>query len=266
MPPVIGVSKKRQASAMPSIDFDELRHDLGPLRIAEVQIVGGGDRQRAHRRQIAAAFGDHQLRAFARIEVAVAAVAVERHRDRGAGLLDAHDRRVGARARRACWCGPGNRTAPRSSAWSRDRRRRAALADRACRSRLANCRSIAGARCAAASCAAGRRAALRRPARGSESRRRPRRDSCTRSMPSSVTTPISTASRPHFLNTRKTSSSRPLLGDQQHALLRFGEHDLVGRHAGFALRNAVADRSRCRSPPRLPISQVEQVRPAAPMS
>ena len=30
-----------------------------------------------------------------------------------------------------------------------------------------------------------------------------------------------------------------LLGHQQHALLRFGEHDLVGRHAGFALRHAV---------------------------
>ncbi len=29
------------------------------------------------------------------------------------------------------------------------------------------------------------------------------------------------------------------LGDQQHALLRFGEHQLIGRHAGFALRNAV---------------------------
>ena len=28
-------------------------------------------------------------------------------------------------------------------------------------------------------------------------------------------------------------------GDQQHALLAFGEHDLVGGHAGFALRNEV---------------------------
>ena len=30
-----------------------------------------------------------------------------------------------------------------------------------------------------------------------------------------------------------------LFGHEQHALLRFGEHDLVGRHAGFALRHAV---------------------------
>ena len=29
-----------------------------------------------------------------------------------------------------------------------------------------------------------------------------------------------------------------LFGDQQHALLRFAEHDFVGRHAGFALRDA----------------------------
>ena len=29
------------------------------------------------------------------------------------------------------------------------------------------------------------------------------------------------------------------LRDQQHALLRFAEHDLVGSHAGFALRNSV---------------------------
>ncbi len=27
--------------------------------------------------------------------------------------------------------------------------------------------------------------------------------------------------------------------DEQHALLRFGEHDLVGGHAGFALRDFV---------------------------
>ena len=30
-----------------------------------------------------------------------------------------------------------------------------------------------------------------------------------------------------------------LFGDQQHALLRFAEHDLVRRHAGFALRHVL---------------------------
>ena len=71
------------------------------------------------------------------IEIAVAAVAVERHGDRRPGLLDAHDRRVGAR--------PGERVRAdhvvvllaRSSASSRDRPRRAASPDRASRSALA---------------------------------------------------------------------------------------------------------------------------------
>ena len=31
----------------------------------------------------------------------------------------------------------------------------------------------------------------------------------------------------------------PLLGDDQHALLRFGEHHFVGGHAGFTLRDEV---------------------------
>ena len=36
---------------------------------------------------------------------------------------------------------------------------------------------------------------------------------------------------------RSTSASRPALGDEQHPLLRFGQHDLVRRHAGLALRH-----------------------------
>ena len=51
--------------------------------------------------------------------------------------------------------------------------------------------------------------------------------------------PISTASRPHLRKTREDFVLAALVGDEQHALLRFGEHDLVGRHAGFALRDAV---------------------------
>ena len=47
-------------------------------------------------RQVAAALGHRELRALARIEIAVAPVAVERHRDARAGLLDAHDRRIAA--------------------------------------------------------------------------------------------------------------------------------------------------------------------------
>jgi len=77
-----------------------------------------------------------------------------------------------------------------------------------------------------------------------------------------VTTP--TVDRPgHLRKTRNTSSSR-LFGDQQHALLRFGEHDFV-RVMPVSRWARASDRFRCRYP-RLPISQVEQVSPAAPMS
>ncbi len=78
--------------------FHQLRHDLGPLRIAEVQIVRRRDRHRTRGREVAAAFGDRQFRAFARIEIAVTPVAIERHRDRSAGLLHAHNSRVRARS------------------------------------------------------------------------------------------------------------------------------------------------------------------------
>jgi hypothetical protein len=43
-----------------------------------------------------------------------------------------------------------------------------------------------------------------------------------------------TASRPHLAKTRGLRL-RGLFGDEQHALLALGEHDLVGGHAGLAL-------------------------------
>ena len=55
------------------------------------------------------------------------------------------------------------------------------------------------------------------------------------------------------------------LGHQQHALLRFAQHDFVRSHAGLALGHQV-ELNLHPTPPRPPISQVEQVRPAAPMS
>ena len=39
-----GKSSARQASPMPSMRADELAHDLGPLGVAEVQVVGDGER------------------------------------------------------------------------------------------------------------------------------------------------------------------------------------------------------------------------------
>ena len=56
-------------------------------------------------------------------------------------------------------------------------------------------------------------------------------------MPSSVTSPMCAACRSHFSKICSTSASRPFLTHEQHALLRFGQHDLVRRHAGLALRH-----------------------------
>ena len=55
------------------------------------------------------------------------------------------------------------------------------------------------------------------------------------------------------------------LQHHQHALLAFGEHHLIGRHAGFALGDLVEVQLDA-EPPLAPISTDEQVRPAAPMS
>ena len=56
-------------------------------------------------------------------------------------------------------------------------------------------------------------------------------------MPSSVTRPISAQGTSHFSKIRLTTSSLPLLRDDQHALLRFAQENFVRRHAGFALRH-----------------------------
>ena len=55
------------------------------------------------------------------------------------------------------------------------------------------------------------------------------------------------------------------LDDHQHALLRFGEHDFVRRHARFALRNQRDVDLDARAAARAHF-HVEQVNPAAPMS
>ena len=51
---------------------DELAHDFGPLGIAEVQIIGGGERQGADGREVAPAFGDRLLAALERVGLAIA--------------------------------------------------------------------------------------------------------------------------------------------------------------------------------------------------
>ena len=76
---------------------------------------------RAGARDVARRLGDRQHRAAAGIEVAVAAVAVDRHRQRARRALHAHDAGAHAGEHNACWSGPCGRTGGRPSAcwrWS----------------------------------------------------------------------------------------------------------------------------------------------------
>ena len=62
----------------------ELPHDLGPLRVAEVEVVGAANRFGARAGDVARGLGHRQHRAAIRVEIAVAAVAVDRHGERPA--------------------------------------------------------------------------------------------------------------------------------------------------------------------------------------
>ena len=70
----------------------ELPHDVGLFGIAEVEAVGRGNRSRAGTCDFAGGLGDGVHRAQARIEIAPASIAVERHgkaalRGLGSGFL-----------------------------------------------------------------------------------------------------------------------------------------------------------------------------------
>ena len=84
-----------------------------------------------------------------------------------------------------------------------------------------------------------------------------RRLACRRWSPQ----PMRTACRSHLSKMRSTSASRPRLTTSSIRSCDSGQHDLVWRHAGLALRHA-GDVDRSPAPPRDPISVVEQVRPA----
>ena len=59
---------------------DELAHDFRPLRIAEIEIVGDGERPPADRRDIAPGLGHRLLSAFERIRLAIARRDIHRQR------------------------------------------------------------------------------------------------------------------------------------------------------------------------------------------
>src|ERR1035437_5948047 len=217
--------------------LDELGHDFGALGVAEVEAIGGGDGQRAHDGESAAAFGDGELRALARGEVSVAAVAIERHGDGRAGFLDADDggvglfgngKRVGAHLEIVLFPDPAFGTDVGSGeqggqgglhvgfgGWgvlASDFRRRGigAVVEGRLVGQFAvgdfgdDFAVVADAKLAVA----GDDADL-----------------------GGFEAPL--------LEDAEDFVLAAIIGHQQHALLALGEHDLVGRHAGFALRDAV---------------------------
>src|SRR4051812_1595982 len=68
--------------------FGELPHDLGPLRISEVEAVGRAERLRTSAGDVARRLRNREHRAAKRIEVAVSAVSIDRHGERAIGPLD----------------------------------------------------------------------------------------------------------------------------------------------------------------------------------
>ncbi len=90
---------QRAAGFADALDgMDELAHDLRALGIAEIEVVGGGERQGAGRGEVAPAFGDRLLAALERIGLAIARRDVGGEGERLDRVsLDAHDTSVAAR-------------------------------------------------------------------------------------------------------------------------------------------------------------------------
>src|SRR5262249_12231655 len=72
----------------------ELPHDAGALWVAKIEAVGRADWACAGTRDVPRGLGHSEHGAEVRIEIAVAAVAVERHRERAIRSLDAHHART----------------------------------------------------------------------------------------------------------------------------------------------------------------------------
>src|SRR3546814_5987679 len=66
----------------------DLPHDLGALRVREVEAVGDRERRGADRGDVAPRLGDRLLAAFDRVGVAIARGAVGGHRERPARAVD----------------------------------------------------------------------------------------------------------------------------------------------------------------------------------
>ena len=73
---------------------------LPAFRRCEVEAIRDGDRPGADTNDVARGFGNDQLRTFTWIRSAVAAISIERHRQRATRFLDSHHCGVSARQHR----------------------------------------------------------------------------------------------------------------------------------------------------------------------
>ena len=118
---------------------DELAHDLGPLRVAEIHAVGGRERGGADRAEVAIGLGDRLLAALEGVGEAIARGDVGGDGERLAGAVDPDhrgSRRPGAGRCRRRPCG---HIAPRSSGGWRGRARPSARAGRRRRRCIRGC-------------------------------------------------------------------------------------------------------------------------------
>ena len=92
-----GNRARAQAVADAADAADQLAHDFGPLRIAEIEIVGERQRLRADRGEIAPGFRHRLLAALERIGLAIARRHIGGQRQRLGAVVDAHHGGVAAR-------------------------------------------------------------------------------------------------------------------------------------------------------------------------
>ena len=92
-----GVPNARQASASPSTASRSLPEIFRLVGIAEVEVIGHGQRNRAGAGEIARRFRDRDPPAFARIERAVERIAIGRGGEKLVRLAEMENRGVGSR-------------------------------------------------------------------------------------------------------------------------------------------------------------------------
>jgi hypothetical protein len=217
----------------------ELPHDLGPFRVAEVQAVGGADRNRAGTRDVPGRLGHGELGAQPGTEVTVTAIAVDRQGKRARRPFYPHD--PGAHA------GGRDRVRPHHvvvlpvdpplAGDGRGREQRHQHVPR--RRRRAERRRIEH----------GHLGQVGGPARGPVVDRRLIDQRHVRDFGDDlplvldahhvVIRDISDLSgvQVPLLEDALDVGLAPFLDDQEHSLLRFRQHDLVRSHAGLALRH-----------------------------